>query len=408
MPSTPAAVYPRRIVLLLAAAIFINYFDRGNLATASSVMQSELALSNTQLGLLFSAFFWSYAPMQPIAGWMAQRYDLRLVLGGGLALWALATTLTGLATSFTTILALRILLGLGESVAYPCNATILAQRVPVGARGRANGLVAVGQSLGPTAGTLIGGLFIASYGWRWAFIVFGLASLLWLIPWRAATAHGEVSSTLGTDAPIGYPMLLRERSLWGTSLGHFSGNYAYYFMLSWLPMWLVRVHGLSLPHMATVGALVYGVQAVVAPTVGWFCDRLVRSGAHPDRVFKTTIIAGHCGVAATMAACIVAGPSLAIALLLVAGLFFGMQSAPLGAISQTLAGPRAAGQWMGVQNLVANMAGVTAPLVTGVVVDRTGHFGTAFEIAAGVTLLGAFAFGLVVRRVQPIQWVESR
>ena len=404
MPGTTATTYPRRIVLLLATAIFINYFDRGNLATASSLVQRELVLSNTQLGLLFSAFFWSYAPMQPVAGWLAQRGDVRTVLGGGLALWAVATTLTGLATSFAAILALRILLGLGESVAYPCNATILAQRVPVGARGRANGMIAVGQALGPTAGTLIGGLVIASYGWRPAFIVFGLASLAWLIPWRRATARGEVTSTLGAEHPVGYGGLLRERSLWGTSLGHFSGNYAYYFMLTWLPLWLVRVHGLSIARMATVGALVYAMQAVVAPTVGWYCDRLIRRGAQPDRVFKLTIIAGHCGAAATMGACIVAGPALAIALLLVAGLFFGMQSAPLGAISQTLAGPRAAGQWMGVQNLCANMAGVTAPLVTGIVVDRTGHFGLAFAIAAGVTLLGAFAFGLVVRRVEPISW----
>ncbi len=407
MPTSPAVGYPRRIVLLLAAAVFINYFDRGNLATASSLVQGELGLSNTQLGVLFSAFFWSYAPMQPIAGWLAQRCDVRLVLAGGLALWALATTLMGLATSFATILALRILLGLGESVAYPCNATILAQRVPAGARGRANGLVAVGQSLGPTAGTLIGGLVIAGYGWRPAFLVFGLASLLWLVPWLAATANGEVASTLGAERPVGYPTLLHERSLWGTSLGHFSGNYAFYFLLSWLPLWLVRVHGFSLARMATVGALVYATQAVVAPCAGWYCDWRVRVGADPNRVYKATIITGHCGAATVMAGFIIAGPTMSIALLLVAGLFFGMQSAPLGAISQTLAGPRAAGEWMGVQNLCANMAGVLAPLITGIVVDRTGHFGVAFAIAAGVTLLGALAFGVVVRRVEPIAWAKE-
>jgi sugar phosphate permease len=95
------------VVWLLAAAVFINYFDRGNLATASPLMQRELALSNSELGALFSAFFWSYAPLQPIAGWLAQRFDIRYVLGGGLALWALATAVTGLVTSFAMIFMLR-------------------------------------------------------------------------------------------------------------------------------------------------------------------------------------------------------------------------------------------------------------------------------------------------------------
>jgi MFS family permease len=182
VPTEPISQQARRVVWLLAAAVFINYFDRGNLATASPLLQRQLALSNSELGALFSAFFCSYAPLQPIAGWLAQRFDVRYVLGGGLALWALATALTGLATSFAMIFMLRILLGFGESVAYPCNAKFVAQRVPSDQRGRANGLIAVGQSLGPTCGTLAGGLVMAHFGWRPAFIVFGVLSLAWLIP----------------------------------------------------------------------------------------------------------------------------------------------------------------------------------------------------------------------------------
>ena len=120
-------VAPWPVVALLSVAVFINYFDRGNLATASPVLQGELGLSSWQMGVLFSAFFWSYAPLQPLAGWLAQRFDVRYVLGCGLALWALATMLTGLATSFITLLALRVALGVGESVSYPCNAKFLSQ-----------------------------------------------------------------------------------------------------------------------------------------------------------------------------------------------------------------------------------------------------------------------------------------
>jgi MFS family permease len=406
-PSPPGvdAPFPWRIVLLLAGAIFINYFDRGNLSIAAPQLKGELGLSNSQMGVLFSAFFWSYAPMQPVAGWLAQRLDLRWLLGGGLTLWALATTLTGIASGFAALLALRILLGLGESVAYPCNALLLACRIGVAGRARANGLIATGQALGPMAGTLVGGLVMARYGWRPAFVAFGLGSLLWLVPWFLVTRRDPAMR--GAANPVPYRTMLRDRSLWGTSLGHFSGNYAYYFTLTWLPLLLVRTFGFSLSQMAVIGAGIYAIQAVVAPAAGWACDQFVRRGRHASPVLKTTIIAGHVGVTATMAACAGAGRTESVVLLLASGVFFGLQSAPLGSISQTLAGPRAAGQWMGVQNLWANMAGVTAPLVTGVIVDRTGSFAWAFAVAAAVTLAGAFAFAFVVRRVEPIDW-ESR
>jgi MFS family permease len=392
------------VVWLLAAAVFINYFDRGNLATASPLLQGELALSNSELGVLFSAFFWSYAPLQPVAGWLAQRFDVRYVLGSGLALWALATMLTGLATSFVVILILRVLLGIGESVAYPCNAKFLAQRVPIHERGRSNGFIAVGQSLGPTCGTLLGGLIMAHFGWRPAFVVFGALSLAWLIPWRAATRDGITASSPAGQHPIAYRVLLRERSLWGTSLGHFCGNYAYYLMLTWLPLLLVSVHGFRIEQMAAIGACVYALQALSAPATGWVCDRLIMRGIAPNRVLKTAIIIGLCGVAVPMALCAVAGARLSVMLLLMAGVFFGVQSAPLGSITQTLGGPRAAGQWMGIQNLCANMAGVLAPLITGFAVDRGRDFFWAFAISAAITLAGVLAYAFVIRRVEPVAW----
>ena len=403
-PANPQAVLPMRVVLLLSAAVFLNYFDRGALSIAAPLVQEELQLSPAQMGILFSAFFWSYAPLQPLAGWLAQRFDVRRVLGCGLALWGLATALTGFATGFWMILGLRVLLGIGESVFYPCNAKFLAQRAAVHERGRANGLVATGQALGPLAGTLLGGLLMAGYGWRPAFLLFGILSLLWLWPWHLATRAGETSGSAAGARPVPYPMLLRQRSLWGTSLGHFCGNYAYYFTLTWLPLLLVREHGLSMAQMAVVGSCVYALQAVAAPATGWLCDRLISRGGTPDRVLKNMINIGLCGAAAAMAACAFASPTASIGLILMAGLFFGMQSAPLGAISQTIGGPRAAGQWMGVQNLCANMAGVLAPLITGYVVESTGQFLWAFLIAAAVTLTGVFAFGVVVQRVEPIGW----
>jgi MFS family permease len=394
----------RRVVWLLAGAVFINYFDRGNLATAAPLIQKELSLSNAELGILFSAFFWSYAPLQPLAGWLAQRFDVRYVLGLGLALWALATTVTGLATDFAMLLVLRVLLGIGESVAYPCNAKFLGARVPVFERGRANGLIAIGQSLGPTCGTLLGGLTMARFGWRPAFVVFGILSLLWLLPWQSATRGGTGEDSNAQAQPVPYRALLRERSLWGTSLGHFCGNYAYYFMLTWLPSFLVNAEGFRIEQMAWLAAVVYALQAVSAPATGWLCDRLLTAGAPANRVLKIAIMIGLCGVALPMALCAVAGPTLTVALLLVAGVFFGVQSAPLGSITQTLGGPRAAGQWMGIQNLCANMAGVLAPAVTGFLVHRSNNFFWPFAIAAAITLTGVLAYAVVIKRVEPVVW----
>jgi MFS family permease len=407
MPSSSPA-WSARIVLLLAAAVFLNYFDRGTLSTAAPLLQQDLALNNVEMGILLSAFFWSYAPMQPLAGWLAQRFDVRQVLACGLALWAAATILTGFAGGFVAILCLRILLGIGESVAYPCNAKFLGQRVPLATRGRANGFIATGQALGPMLGTLLGGLIMEAHGWRPAFLLFGAVSLLWLLPWLVTTRGGLTAPEAMHARPLPYRVLLRERALWGTSLGHFCSNYAYYFMLTWLPVVLVRDRGFTLAEMAVIGAAVYALQGLSAPLTGWLCDRAIARGAAPERVLKGTMNAALLAVAIAMAGCAYAGREATVALILVAGVFFGVQSAPLGTITQTLGGPRAAGQWMGVQNLCANMAGVIAPVLTGAVVDLSGNFVTAFAIAAGVTLLGTLAYGVVIQRVEPVAWPAAR
>ena len=391
-------------VTLLALAVFLNYFDRGNLATASPLMQSELHLTPLQMGVLFSAFFWSYAPLQPLAGWFAQRFAVRYVLAVGLSVWAVATALTGWAHGFAWLLACRVLLGVGESVNYPCNAQFLATHVAIGERSRANGLIAVGQALGPTAGSLLGGLLIAGMSWRVSFIVFGAASLLWLVPWLGVTRRGSPGPWRSTTDPVGYSLLLKQRTLWATSLGHFCGNYAFYFMLTWLPLLLVRQYGFSVSQMALIAAGVYGLQACAALASGVVCDALIRRGVEAGKVWTRMMVVALCSVALAMAGCVGVGAHGVLWWLALAGICFGVQSAPLGALTQTLAGPRAAGQWMGVQNLCANMAGVSAPVITGWVVHDTGHFAWAFGVAAGVTLLGALCYLCLLGPIVTMDW----
>ena len=405
-PTTPPGLSVR-VVLLLATAVFINYVDRGSLATASPLLKDELGLSNSEMGVLLSAFFWSYAPLQPVAGWLAQRFDVRHVLGAGLLIWATATALTGLATTFAELLALRILLGFGESVAYPCNSKLLAQRATEHERGRANGLIGAGQALGPTFGTLVGGLVMARFGWRAAFVAFGLVSLLWLVPWAAVTRGGAATGGAASIMrPLPYRIILKQRALWGSSLGSFCSFYAYYFVLSWLPLYLVKAHGFSVSEMAQIGAGVYAVHAASAAAVGWWSDRRIIAGASPGRLRKTLLVGGLLGVAVLMMACARAGPALSILLLASTAALFGTQTPNIYSLSQTLGGPRAAGQWMGVQNMIGNLAGVAAPLITGLVLDATGRYFWAFAIAAGVALAGTFAFGMLIPQIEPVAWPE--
>jgi MFS family permease len=311
--------------------------------------------------------------------------------------------LTGFATSLVVLVGLRTLLGVGESVIYPSNAKFLGQNAEIHERGRANGLIAVGQALGPTAGTVLSGLVMARWGWRPAFMFFGALSLTWLAPWLLLTRPAGASVD-ASSLPVPYAVLLRERSLWGTSLGHFCGNYSYYFMLTWLPLLLVKEFGFTLAQMAIIGGCVYGIQAVSAALMGWWCDRLILRGASANRVLKTAVIVGLVGVTAAMALCAGAGARLSVALMMLAGIGIGMQSAPMNSITQTLGGARTAGQWMGVQNLVANMAGVLAPPFTGFLVDTTGSYFWAFMVAALVTLLGVMAYAVIIGRVEPVPW----
>src|ERR1051325_8339867 len=166
------------LLLLLSLSIFINYVDRGNLSVAAPLLKQELHLNASQLGILLGAFFWTYMTLMIVSGWLVDRFDVSWVLAGGFALWSLATGLTGLAQGFGTLLVCRMLLGAGESVAFPAYGKILARHVTQEHRGIANAMITCGMSLGPAVGTLVCGGLMASYGWRPLFIVLGFASLI--------------------------------------------------------------------------------------------------------------------------------------------------------------------------------------------------------------------------------------
>ena len=389
---------------LVAATLFINYVDRGAVTTAAHLIQDELGLSARQLGLLFSAFFATYSILQVPVGWLAERYGAHRLLASGLALWACATILVGFAHSFAALLALRLLLGIGESVGFPSAGKLLAVAVPVESLAMANGIVAAGYQFGPAVGAGVGGLIMAHYSWRASFWFFGILSLLLLLPWSQVRLPREVPAARGSDdPPLG--AILRQPSLWGTALGLFSSNYVFFFVLSWLPYYVVRERGFSTTEMGSLTGGAYIVSAISSIIAGWAIDRFVRSG-RANLAYKSVMVAAHVGTVGCML-CIAFGTlPWALAGIFAYQILTGAAAAGVYAIPQILAGPSASGRWVGIQNACGTFAGVIAPWLTGRLVDETHHFTSAFVIAALVSIAGLVGWVWMVPRLAPLDWAS--
>jgi len=392
------------LLILLGLAIVINYVDRGNLSIAAPVIQSELELSATQLGVLFSAFFYTYTALQFVVGGIVDRLGASRVLGAGLLLWSLATMAMGFSRGFLALLALRLLLGVGESVAFPCTSKVIAQNIPPENRGLANGVVTAGLKLGPAVGAFGAGMLIATYGWRPVFWGMGIASLLWLPAWWRWKPRQEAKAET-SSAAIGYVRIFGQRSFWGCAAGHFSFNYLSYFFLTWLPLYLAHERGLSQQELARSAGAYYLVDSASALLTGWLSDLSIQRGARAALVRKAASAGGQVTAAFAMIACAFAARESYYAWLLVAAVGSGAAGCGVFLFSQTIAGPRAVGQWSALQNGFGNFAGLLGPTLTGFLVDRSGHFFSAFALAAAISLAGAAVWSFGVR-FQPVDWQQ--
>jgi MFS transporter, ACS family, D-galactonate transporter len=391
-----------RILVLLGLSVVLNYMDRSNLSIAAPLLKDELHLSTSQLGILLSAFFWTYAGCQLLAGWLVDRFDVKWVFVSGFFLWSASTAVTGLLHSFTALLVVRVALGMGESVAFPSYSKIIATHFPESRSGFANSMVSAGLCLGPGVGLLVGGPLVAQLGWRPFFLMLGFGGLLWLLPWLAwmpdSTTHFRSRQQLSFLA------ILRQRSAVGTCLGLFSGNYCLYFLVTWLPFYLVRERHFSLREMSLIGGAVFLTAAGSATIFGKLSDLWIVSGASPTRARKTVMAVAGLGFALFVSAAVYAPRSLCIVFLLLAAVAIGGGASNVWAITQRLAGVRAVGRWCGLQLFVANLSGIAAPALSGFLVDRTGHFHAAFLVMAAISALGVLAWLYVIGPIEPVAW----
>ena len=396
-----------RVLILLALSAFINFVDRGNLSVAAPLLRDELGLSPAQLGVMLSSFFWTYAVFQLVSGWLVDRFEVSWVIAAGYFLWSAATAGTGFVHGFGMLLLARLLLGMGESVAYPSYSRILARHFSETQRGFANSVIIAAFYAGPALGLFLGGILMARFGWRPFFVILGLVSFGWLLPWFRWMPRGQ--SSYGDDAAIAPSILqiLRAPSAWGTFASLFCTNYLQYFFITWLPFYLVRGRNFSMDKMAAITGASYLCCAVTAAICGWLSDRWIAAGAAPTLVRKTFTGAGMAGAAIFVMASALAGPGLSIATIILATSSLGVNSSNVWAITQTLAGPQAAGRWTGLQNFAGNLAGMVAPAVTGFVLNRTGNFFWPFVITVVMCLLGAASWIFLIGPVKQIVWGEE-
>jgi ACS family D-galactonate transporter-like MFS transporter len=391
------------LLFLLSLSVFINYVDRGNLSVAAPLLKGELNLSASQLGVLLGAFFWTYMALMIVSGWLVDRFHVGRVLAVGFAVWSLATGLTGLVHGFATLLICRMLLGAGESVAFPAYGKILARHVPQEHRGLANAIITCGMTLGPAVGTLGCGRLMATYGWRPVFVFLGFVSLIWMGPWIRWMPKAPVDLERSV-CPASVGEILRRRAFWGAALGHFCLNYPLYLMIVWLPYYLVSERHLSMKQMAEEGALFYLMYAIAAPILAWIADHFIRTGMSANFVRKLSMAIGHILVAAGLLGCAAGSARTSFIFLMITGAACGFAGPNTFVFAQTFAGPAVAGRWTGLQNCFANLAGVVVAPLTGLVVDRTGQFWWAFVVAAAITLSGGAFWVFLTGPLQQLQW----
>lgn len=391
------------LCFLLALSAFINYVDRGSLSVAAPLLKGELHLTAAQLGNLLGAFFLTYTAMMVFTGWMVDRFHVGWLLAGGLVVWSLATVATGLVSGFIGLLCFRMLLGAGEAVAFPAYGKILAQHVAEEHRGVANAMIITGMSLGPAVGTLICGSLMAAYGWRPAFIVLGLGSLLWLVPWLRWMPQAAENSER-TVCPASFKDILGRRAFWGTGIGQFCSQYPFYLLILWLPFYLVSERHFSMTQMARETATFFFVYAAGAPLIAWIADSFIRRGTSANVIRKSSMVIGHLVVVGGVLGLAGASAGTTIWWLIIMAAGYGFVGPNLLVFAQTLAGPAVAGRWTGLQNTLGNLVGLVVGPLTGLVVDRTGHFWWPFVLAAAFMVLGGLSWVLLTGPLTRMNW----
>jgi ACS family D-galactonate transporter-like MFS transporter len=395
------------IVGLLFLASLINYFDRATIAFALPLISKELHLGPEAKGVLLSAFFWSYALMQIPMGVLADRVNLRWLYAVAFTLWSISQGLMGLATGLGALIAFRMLLGIGEAIYLPGGSKIVSLLFRPAERGLPCGIFDAGTRTGLVMEGVLVPWMLMHFGWRVSFMTIGFTALLWLIPWFLLTPKDLRAPGTGRPASAGRGFvaavvtLVTNRNLLGICLGFFCFDYYWYFLVNWLPDYLVTSRGLTLMTAGIYAALPYFVFGLSEPIGGWIADRLIAAGWSETHARKGIVTFAFLTGLFLIPAARVSSPGAAVALI-IGGCLVGLATGNLLVILQSCAPPDEVGLWTGVYNFVGNIAGILSPLITGFLIAKTGSYAPPFILAAGLIAIGPLAFWLIVGQLTAV------
>ncbi len=406
---------------LLGAGVLINYIDRINLSVAAPQLKAEFHLTTADMGLLFSAFFWSYALLQIPAGLILDRFGVTRIGRWGAFLWALASGAVALTSGFGGIFVARMLLGVAEAPGFPANSKATGYWFPRKERSVATSLFDAAAKFSNVIGVPLVAFVTVGFGWRWGFGITAILSLAYFLAFYwlyrdpsadkklapeehayiiqgGATPEGEFAA--GAGSMLAY--LLKQRKVWGLSLGFAAYGYSFYLFLTWLPGYLVQTMHMSIIKSAGFAAIPWAC-ATVSDILfgGLLVDRLVSAGWDETKVRKAVLVIGMLFGLAVFGATRTTDPHWAI--------FWISIALPVWRLGpHRLVNPLADRTQRRHRHdrrhheLLNNMMGVIAPIATGFIVGATDNFETAFLVAGIVLLVGIFFYVVVLGRIEPI------
>ena len=410
------------ILSLLTIGTMINYLDRTVLGIAAPSLTKELGFSAATMGIVFSAFSWTYAAMQIPGGIFLDRFGTKLTYFLSLTFWSLSTLLHGLATNLASLLSFRFALGVSEAPCFPTNSRVVATWFPQQERAFATGVYTVGEYVGLAFLSPLLFWIMGAFGWRALFVVVGVAGILFgLVWWRSYREPHE--SAEANQAELDYiaaggivtpkpantkfkwrlvGKLLRFRQLVGICIGQFAGNSTLVFFLTWFPTYLATER-----HMGWLKIGFFTVLPFIAASVGvlfggWWSDSMLRRGRSANIARKLPIITGLLLASVIVTANYVDSDYVVIGILSLA--FFAQGMAALGwTLVSDIAPKGLLGLTGGIFNFAANLAGIITPLVIGFIVATTGSFFGALMFIAIVALVGAFSYIFIVGDIRRIE-----
>ncbi|MCA8092116.1 MFS transporter [Burkholderia anthina] len=412
------------MILMCFLANVINFIDRANLAIAAPSIRADLGLDAVGMGLVLSAFFWTYAFLQLPAGWFIDKVGVRVSLALAVGWWSVFTVATGAARGLAQLVGVRLMLGVGEAAAIPSFAKVAFNWFPRSERGLASSIFDSGSRVGSALSLPLVAWLISIVGWRGSFAITGAIGIVWALAWwflyrdperYRAIAPDAVDALLAqrgaptvahaTDGPkVSWLDLFRYRTVWGMMIGLFCLNFAIYFFITWFPSYLLQSRGFSLASLGTWGML----PALLAIPGGWLggyvSDSLFRRGWSATAARKTCLVLGMLLSSSIALSAFVENvwACLALFALAYASLSFA------GANVWTLVGevaptPAHVASLGGIQNFAGNLAGIFITTFTGVMLSITkGSFVVPLAVAGALCVVGALSYLFVVGKVEPL------